>query len=90
MSTLRYLVVYHYDVCGNPRDGFEVNDSRTAGTVDIADTASDMDILRALKSLGELKPTARLASVRMSDNGDSIDIDDKDGRPCWTLFREGL
>ncbi len=86
---IRYQVIYHFDVWGNPRDGFEVHDSRNAGYIDVAEGATDMDVLRALKALGELKSTVRRASVLMSDNGDTIDIDDKQGRPCWTLYLEG-
>ena len=85
----KYQVTYHYDVWGNPRDGFEIHASHNVGYIEVADRATDMDILKAMKALGELKSTVRLASVRMSDYGDTIDIEDKQGRPCWTLCLEG-
>jgi hypothetical protein len=52
-----------FDVWGNNRDGFEVNDAWNAGTIEVQDNATDEEIFKAVKEL--LGFTARLSSVDM-------------------------
>jgi len=50
----------NYDVWGNPRDGFEVNNSfRTGIVIDISENDTDKTILKKLKEVGFLKKTAK-------------------------------
>ena len=61
--------LYSYDVWGNVKDGFEVNDVfKTSYVCEIPDNASDADIVKALKSCGYLKKTLKTKSVDFSFN----------------------
>jgi hypothetical protein len=52
--------IINYDVWGNPKDGFEVNNSFSTGIViDINEDDSDKTILKKLKEVGYLKKTAK-------------------------------
>lgn len=74
-------IVYHFDVWGNEEDGFTVNDSRSAGTVELPVNASDSQILRALNT--------GIVSWRVSDcivsGTDTIEIDAPNGMPVLSL-----
>ena len=43
-----YEVIDHYDIWGNAKDGYEVNDSRRAGEIELDSKLRDEDILKAL------------------------------------------
>lgn len=83
-----YEVRYHFDVWGNPRDGFDVNDSRSIGTIKFSDYPTDRQILQALKEMREVAKHVRLNMIDVRDNvGGSIDIDRRaTGRPLFTLY----
>lgn len=60
---MRYEII-DYDVWGNERDGFNVNQSfHTGHFVEIPEDATDAEIVRILKDEGVLKKTVRTASV---------------------------
>ena len=46
---IKYRLLYHYSVCGNVRQGFEVNDSRYIGYVQIPEKAGTRAIFRILR-----------------------------------------
>ena len=60
---MRYEII-DYDVWGNEKDGFEVNQAFYTGHyVDIPENASDAEVVRILKDEGVLKKTVRTSSV---------------------------
>jgi hypothetical protein len=62
---MRYQLI-EYDVWGNQRDGFEVNQSfYTDQYADIPEGASDAEIVRILKDEGIIKKSARASSVEI-------------------------
>jgi hypothetical protein len=79
-----YEVINHYDVWGNAKDGWEVNDSSNAGTVEFDDEPTNEEIWDGLVEDGIAYGPFKDAEFR--DNGDSIEIDyKKNGRPVFTL-----
>lgn len=72
---IRKYDVHTYDVWGNAKDGYNVNDvyPRSA-TIELADDAEDADIIRALKNAGILRSKARYSSF------------DIDGETGYTLY----
>lgn len=67
MKTYQWI---EYDVWGNKRDGYEVNQSFTTSVeVSLPDGASDRQILQALKHAGILKRGIHLKSVDIRDDG---------------------
>lgn len=54
MADVIYALVNYFDVWGNEKDGWQVNDSRVEGTVVINEYASDKEILTGLKGIGFL------------------------------------
>lgn len=89
-----YLEVIHqFDVWGNAKDGYEVNNQCRVGYIktlgkNAADWPSKAAILRALKRLDLVKKTVRLSSIEWDDNySDAIGINEKDGRPVYFVSR---
>lgn len=69
--------VINYDVWGNEEEGFEVNGSYTTGyEIEISDTASDKEIIDALKEIEFL-------SNKCNEN--TVDID---GETEFSLYLE--
>jgi len=95
---MKYLTyeILSYDVWGNEKDGFEVNDThRTGYTCRIPENADNAAIVRALKRCGWLKKTLKTKSVDFSYN-DAIMRDEwtpiyfndaRNGRPEGELRR---
>ena len=52
---MKYKLIDYYDVLGNEEDGYEVNNLCTCTTgIEIADDATDADIINYLKSINFL------------------------------------
>lgn len=91
--TTRYQRI-NYDVVGNKRDGFEVNDARyTSEYVEIPEGASRDEIIRILKTEGIIDKSARKASIEI-EGEEGYDLYFKHrptGRPEFELrvVREG-
>lgn len=78
------------DVWGNPEDGYEVNDSWRCGSIEIADNATDAQIVRALQDVEYLNRelAADFFTVDASDDS-MISIDRaEDGKPILQLGKE--
>lgn len=50
---MKYRVVT-YDICGNPKDGYEINEEHPFGTVEISDSATNKEICKILHRHGKL------------------------------------
>lgn len=85
--------VYSYDVWGNKRDGYEVNNVfRTSEYFDSPDDPTDAQLLKSMKDAGIVKKGIRTSSVEFEDNGGegknlTIYISYK-GRPEFEIRRE--
>lgn len=56
---MEYKII-SYDVWGNPKDGFEVNDNYDTGiTLELLENSSDYTVISELKKAGFLKKTAK-------------------------------
>ena len=67
--------IYDYDVWGNAKDGYEVNDVfKTSYVVELSENPSDEEIIKALKKVGFLKPNFRTSSFEI------------EGEPGYTLY----
>jgi hypothetical protein len=83
---MKYSIVFHFDVWGNKKDGFEVNDSRRlTEVIELSDSADDSEVLRALKVVGLIVKHARVNMFEFENLGESVGINQKDGRPLFTL-----
>jgi len=75
--------VVSYDVWGNKKDGFEVNEAHyTSFTVELSEDATNREIVKALKDCGYLKKGLHTKSVRI--DGDEYCIyfsDARNGKP---------
>lgn len=86
----KYTLVNYFDVWGNAKDGWEVNNlcNETTG-ITITDDASEKDVLNYLKLIGFLTTSdRRQVRVDMTD-GDMMEIYAvKDNYPLGSLRRE--
>jgi len=70
-----------YDVWGNKKDGFEVNNAfSTEEVLVITEDATDRDIIKGLKTIGFIKKGVRYSS---------IDIDGEDGYSLYLTYTAG-
>ena len=84
--------VWTYDVWGNAKDGYEVNDRRELTDyfhddklLQVPDDSDDT-VIRALKDRGWLKKTAQKRWLDIQGDGSSISIDvRRDGYPLLGL-----
>lgn len=71
---MRYEL-FRYDVVGNPREGYEVNDIYATGRyAEIPEDASDAEIVRILKEEGIIRKRIPAASIEI------------EGVPGYTLY----
>lgn len=80
--------VYTYDVWGNEKDGWDVNDVyQTSDYVDIPDSPTDAQIITALKKEGLIKPRIHTKSIGIDgEPGYSLYITDaRNGKPEYEL-----
>jgi hypothetical protein len=86
-KTVRFAVCT-LDVWGNADDGFEVNDSHKAGTVDLPVDAEDEDVWRILCESGFAKGPYERAEFDWADESYCTISDSEDGRPVFNLIAE--
>lgn len=79
-----------YDVWGNSKDGYEVNQAfRTSTVVEFADDISDDALIRLLKREGVLKKGVRKSRIGIDGDDQVIYFtDSKLDRPEFELQRE--
>jgi hypothetical protein len=88
-----YKLVNYFDVWGNQKDGYEINNLCTEieGIV-LVDGCQDTDLLKYLKSIGFFKKHVRLNMLSIEDYscmGDYIEISEKrTGKPICRFERE--
>ena len=82
-----YRLVNYFDVWGNKKDGYEVNNQCIeADDLVIADDATPKEICEYLKSINMLA-TSDMRRLEVVDWGDMIEINErKTGRPLFGLY----
>lgn len=85
--------VWGLDVWGNPKDGYDVNDRRDAGRIELPDDCDERDVITALKLHGLINPRVRAESIGVDFmDTDVININDNRtaaaGKPVYTLERD--
>lgn len=84
-------LINHWDVWGNAKEGYEVNDSSiTSVIIDVEDTDTDKDIINKLIEEGfftkEIYNSRKQLKVALEDWGENIEIvEKKTGKPIAEL-----
>lgn len=87
---IKYRIIDHYDVYGNPSEGFNVNDSfELEDLLELPEDPSDEDILEALKDYGYFKRHVTLEDIEFDNVGPETIYVNRilDGYPYCTLVR---
>lgn len=89
-NTITAELINYFDVWGNPKDGFEVNNLCREGEVELPENFTDHDVLKALKAKGFLKPHVRLNMLLIEDLWPFVEISQRNnGCPiCRLEFNE--
>ena len=87
---MEYKLIDYYDVLGNEEDGYEVNNLCTCVTgIEIADDATDTDIINYLKSINFLSEKATTETVEVDGDDLFIELTEKEtGYPLCRLEKE--
>lgn len=87
---MKYKLIDYYDVLGNKKDGYEVNNLCTCVTgIEITDDATDADIINYLKSINFFSEKATTETVELSGDDFYIELTEKEsGYPLGRLERE--
>ena len=87
---MKYKLIDYYDVLGNEKDGYEVNNLNTVVTgIEITDDATDTDIINYLKSINFLSEKATTETVELDGDNFYIELTEKEtGYPLGRLERE--
>ena len=87
---MKYKLIDYYDVLGNEEYGYEVNNLCTRMTgIEIADDATDADIINYLKSINFLSEKATTETVEISGDDSHIELTEKETEyPLGRLERE--
>lgn len=88
MKTYR---LYDYDVWGNEKEGYTVNDCfRSCQTIDLDESWDDARIIKALKHAGIIKKGIRAKSIRIDGEMDYTLYFEYKDRPEFELRRENV
>jgi hypothetical protein len=82
---------YTYDVWGNARDGWEVNDVFYDSTVDIPKviaTSTDAELIKYLKQIGFLTKRFRASMVEITGEASYTLYFEYNGKPEFELRRQ--
>ena len=85
---MKYELVDYFDVWGNCRDGYEINDQRIVGTVELPDNPTKQDFLNAAIEAGILKYNVTLGDVIIEGYGDTVEILDPNPREPEEIDQE--
>ena len=85
MSKL-FRLVHYFDVWGNAKDGYEVNNLCEEAILEFKEDPSEMEVLKKLKEIGFIKKSVRRNSVYFDHNcSDMIEINTRKGIPFCRL-----
>lgn len=87
---IKFQVIHHYDIWGNPSEGFTVNDSfELEDLLEVQEDYTDEDLLEALKDIGFFKRHVTLEDIEFDSIGPETIYVNRilDGYPYCTLIR---
>jgi len=64
---IKATLVNYFDVWGNKKDGWEINNLCTEGEIELPEDFTKKDIVKAIKEVGFFKPTVRMNMVEIED-----------------------
>lgn len=82
-----YRVINYFDVWGNEKDGWEVNNLCEEGTIELVDYTSVTETIKKLKELGFLASHCRANMFDVWNDYDMIEYSRKNGKPLFRLER---
>ena len=89
MGVRTYALINYFDVWGNEKDGWEINDKCTEfEDLQITDDATDKDILEYLVQIGFLSTSDRRRLVVEDLGGQNIEIYQRKGMKPLCSLRE--
>jgi len=80
---MKCTVMYHFDVWGNFKDGYDINDSRRF-EMEI-DLASNRSMLKSLRKEFVI-PSGK---AQIIDDSDAVYINKRNGKPFLTIWIDG-
>ncbi len=82
-----YAVTDYFDVWGNEKDGYDVNNSTHFGEIEFRhDFPTKRLILKKLKDIGFFKDFVTLRNVNIENMGEGWEISDKKGMPLCGIY----
>jgi hypothetical protein len=89
MAIRKVYTVWSFNVWGNAKDGYEVNDRSNEGSIELPENCTDNQIIKALKDSGYLKKGKHTSSFDIGGDDMVITIDwAKDSYPLFSLELE--
>ena len=82
----RYILINYFDVWGNAKDGFEINNQcQECDDMYISDDSTDKEICTFLKQ-SHFLATDDMRKLQVIDDGTMIEIQTKAGMPLFCLM----
>jgi hypothetical protein len=82
----KYELVNYFDVWGNEKNGYEVNNLCKEGQLELPENATNKDIIHAIKAFGFFKKHVRTNMLDISNDWEMIEIDQRrNGMPICRL-----
>lgn len=86
MTVDKYNLINYFDVWGNQKDGYEVNNLCNEGTIELEDYTSDKEIVEKLKEFGFFADHVRTNMINIWNDYEMIEIyERKTGKPICRL-----
>lgn len=83
---VQYRLINYFDVWGNKRDGWEVNNLCEEGIIELPENFTDKDMIKALKEFGFFKKTVRSNQLDIWNDYHMIEFSQrKDQQPICRL-----
>jgi hypothetical protein len=79
---MKFKLIYYFDVWGNSREGFEVNNQCEQAIMEFPDWPTNKELLQRLKNINFIKKTTRMNSVEFDNSYmEAYCINERNGKP---------
>lgn len=83
---IKYRLINYFDVCGNSKDGWDVNDQCHECDVEFLDIPSDKEVVQKLKEIGFFKKHVRMNMISFAPYVEIFLIEQRrDNKPVCAL-----
>jgi NADH/NAD ratio-sensing transcriptional regulator Rex len=83
---MKFELINYFDVWGNKKDGYEVNNLCSEGEIELKEDATHKDMIKAMKEHGFLAKHVRSNMIDVWDDGEMVEFYVKrDQRPLCRL-----